>query len=81
MDWVPIKNYRDNFYQNLETSCKLYNTKLLVQSICNYPQAYSKKNFNAIMDEPEEIPYWLTTGILPKLGYSKKSETIDRLHA
>jgi len=34
-----------------------------------------KKNFNAIMEEPEKVPHWLTTGItslLPKSGYSKE---------
>jgi len=33
------------------------------------------KNFNAIMEELEKVPDWLTTGItyfLPKSGYSKE---------
>ena len=44
----------------------------------------SQKNFNAIMEEPEKAPDWLTTGItylIPKSGDSNKSETTDPLHA
>ena len=29
-------------------------------------------NLNTVMKEPEEIPEWLTTGTLPKSGYSKE---------
>jgi len=35
----------------------------------------SQKNFNAIMEEAEKAPNWLTTGItylIPKSGYSKE---------
>jgi len=43
----------------------------------------SQRNFNAITEELEKAPEWLTTGItylIPK-SEGKKSETTDPLHA
>jgi hypothetical protein len=40
-----------------------------------YTHKYITKNFNAITEEPEKAPEWLTTGItylIPKSGDSKK---------
>jgi len=45
----------------------------------------SQKNFNAIIEEPEKVPDWLTTGItylIPKSGDSKEvrnNQPITRL--
>ena len=35
------------------------------------------KNFNAITEEPEKTPEWLTTGITYLISKSKKSESTD----
>ena len=43
-----------------------------------------QKNFNAIIEEPEKAPDWLTTGVtylIPKSGDSKEVKTTDPLHA
>jgi len=45
---------------------------------------HTEKNFNAIIEEPEKTPDWLTTGItylIPKSGDSKEVSNYQPLHA
>jgi hypothetical protein len=58
----------------LEVSWKRTNTKILAEGIPSHSQLYHKI-LNTIIEEPKQMPDWLTTGItyqLPKSGDTKE---------
>jgi hypothetical protein len=74
----PIQIMKFTFFfvesSQLEISWKLLNKKLLASNIFSCPRSITK-NYKAIMEEPENVPDWLTTGItyfLPKLRDNKE---------
>ena len=62
------------------------NDKIQISWLKAFPATHRHitKNVNAIIEQPEKAPDWLTTGItyfISKSGDSKESETTDPLHA
>jgi hypothetical protein len=77
MDWVPIRTTQTTSFLSTAHNCISGGDQIQNYWLKTLPAAsrHITKNFNAIMEEPEKIPEWMTTGItylLPKSGDSKE---------
>ena len=78
MDWMPIQIMEITSYLSKAHNWKSPgNDQIQIYWLEAFPATYRhiKKNFNAIIEEPEKAPDWLTTGItylIPKSGNSKE---------
>jgi len=78
MDWKPTQIMEINSYLSKAYNCKSPgNDQIQHYWLKAFPSTHRHitENFNAIIEEPEKVPDWLTTGItylVPKSGDSKE---------